>query len=558
MRRIPHILYRAVTNNSPLIWADQSVGYRSALPGASGYGFDSYGGFGQHPTNPVPNTTNLIFVDDTGSGTSTSAHPTEPRTWFGTLRGAQSLAQSLHASDPATPIVVLLTRSGAIDVKSDLRFGSYVTLAGHFSPTTTILRHAQLSTAIAFGTSTAIQNQWLHLDNRMDDDSAGIPPTDRDAAYMGSVTTGGEVAQNIAINCGFLHSSDEIVDAYTGVDLLAFHGCVFGEPLHYGIRNDGTLPHGFGPIIGQQYRAGRVSFARNLFAHIAARHPLIAALRFAFANNLIYNPGDPDGNIANLIELVNDYDAPSLNTAPMYTNVEQNLVVRGVNGYSGGTRFVYMDPASQHPAGSQGYLAGNQVDGWTYASQSALTSGTFPSGWLQASRIAAAWPAGWENITTISASANPNGASAAEKLAFAQRIYQTVGPKPGYTDTTYNRCRAIAAHVIARLSGSGDQGRCINSISGSYTGAFPNISERFAPSAYPAVGNGIPATFPTPASVAMNPYSPGPYAATPCPLVADGRDTPYTSGVFSNGKSRAGYTPLQEWVIEQHWDVTPT
>jgi hypothetical protein len=53
----------------------------------------------------------------------------------------------------------------------------------------------------------------------------------------------------------------------------------------------------------------------------------------------------------------------------------------------------------------------------------------------------------------------------------------------------------------------------------------------------------------------VNPNNPGSHWVAKIISAAEGRDVPYTSGTFSNGLSRVGYSPLRVLAIEQHWLV---
>jgi hypothetical protein len=54
--------------------------------------------------------------------------------------------------------------------------------------------------------------------------------------------------------------------------------------------------------------------------------------------------------------------------------------------------------------------------------------------------------------------------------------------------------------------------------------------------------------------VIVDPLNPGSHWYAPFPTAAN-RNTPYTSGTFSDGKSRVGYTRLDEFDYEQKLHV---
>ncbi len=526
------------------LWPTQAAGYVSAIPGLTGFGMDSFGGSGR---DGAPGRVTVFFLNDLSTATVNDAVPGYTRIRQGTVKG--------FAAVPS-PKVLIPTVSGYVNERADWRPGSYCDVYGQFAPGDGLVFRQTIGSApISYGATpqTATHQRWWHLDFRVGDDAAGIAPALRDGAYAGSAATDGSggSGQNVYLNCAFLWSLDELVDAYYGLDLTTFAYCVFAEPLHKSIHDDGGIDsHGYGPILGPGYRWDRLCFQRNLFAHAAARQPYVAALRLAIANNLVYNPADTSGNEASVLQLVVDYDAPAPTTTAMLTNWVANLVVRGPDGNPNGIRVVAMDAANPHPAGSMGHLFGNAVDGWSFSTQDALRTGGFPAGWSQPSLLQAAWPAGWgasrEGVAALGASNAPDGLTATEKRAFAQRIHQSVGPRPGRAHPA-NRATAIAAHALARLSGSGDPGQTVNSVDGAADpSGWPDTSRRFAPNA-----GGWPAI----ATVTENPFNPSSWHA-PLPLNGNAPDDRVlTSGTFANGLSKAGLTAIEAWALTERYRI---
>lgn len=529
--------------NSQSPWRVQQPGYISALPGHGGYGMDSYGGSGRHTT---PGNVTVFFLDDftTGSTVSAAYPGGYTRILHGNMEGFVAAA---------SPKICVPIKSGTVNMGNDVRPGSYMDFYGQFAPGDGVLfRATQPSSIVSFGSSTASHQRWWHLDCRIGDDASGIADEDRDAAVVGGYSTSGVNAPdyNVHINCCYGWSLDEIVDGYYGGGLLSFLYCAFIEPMHKSFHDDGggIDMHGYGPILGSGYRFNKVSIQRCFFGHISSRQPSIAAISFAYANNWIYNPGDSAGNIANGIELHVDYDAASPYASPMYSNIYANMVTKGPDGYTS-FNAVYMDPANQHPSGSQGYIGKNCVNGWAYSAQSDLMAGTFPGSWLQSGIVANAWPGSWgsagEYVNEIGTATTPNGFSSAERIAFANLMYNSVGPCPGNRRSS-DRAGIVLGHGLARETGSGSQGECVNSVAGTDAeSGWPNSSLRFLPNA---------GGWPTISTVTeTDPLGSPTYWHAPMPLNGtEPDDRILSSGTFSNGRSKVGYTAIEAWAIEEH------
>lgn len=538
-------------------WPVQSAGYQTALPQHSGYGMDSYGGSGR---DGAEGRVVVFFIDDFTNGSSVdSAYLTYTRMRHGNMEGAAAY----KLANPTTPMIVVPIAAGYVNKRDDLRLGSYIDYYGQFAPGDGVIwRETQPTSVISFSPSNASHQRWWHGDFRAGDTSGGIPSGSRDAAISGGTQpdgTGGG-GSVVWINCGFMWSLDELVDAYyaLGNSLTTFTYCAFIEPLHKSIHDDTGTPddgvgvdaHGYGPIFGQGYRWDKLCFSRNLFAHSYTRNPEVAALKLAGANNLFYNLADTSGNDGFGLILTNDYDASSPTATAMLTNWTDNLYLKGPDSTTT-LNVVYHPAGTPQPSGSQGYLAGNVVSGFTFASQSALVSGSPPTGWIQTSLLTTAWPAGWgsnrEGTYRITTSSSPNGATSIEITDFANLLCESVGPRPWFISSK-NRVRTVANHVIAKITGSGDQGATVNSVAGtSNPSGWPNVSLRFSPNA---------GDWPTLGTSTVDPMSPGSTWYSAMPLNGSAPDDRVqTSGTFSNGLSKVGYTALEVWAIEQHWYV---
>jgi hypothetical protein len=525
----------------PSVWPLQTTSFVSAIPGVGGYGMDSFGGSGR---DGAEGRVTVFLLDDLGTGTVNAPVAGYTRIRAGTLKGFAAVSG---------PKVLVPVRSGYVNESGELRAGSYCDLYGQFAPGDGLIFRQTIPTSVVtYGTTSAQHQRYWHLDLRTGDDPGGILPSNRDGAYAGSAAQDGYAggSHNLYVNCAFLWTLDEIVDAYYGLDLASFVYCVFGEPLHESIHDEGGIDsHGYGPILGPGYRWDRLAMQRNLFAHAADRQPMVAALRLALANNLIYDPADTRGNEATVLFLTVDYDAPAPTSTPMLTNWVANMIVRGPSSFAGGVRAIRMTPQLAHPAGSRGCILGNRVDGWTFATQaSLLDGGGYPSGWLTSALLAAAWPEGWgaqgEGVRAIGAGDSPNGATPAERRAFAKAIFDTVGPRPGRVHPA-NRATAIAAQVLAYLDGTTGAGGAVNSVAGTADpSGWPDTAKRFAPNA---------GGWPTIATVVEDPFAPKAWHA-PLPLNGNAPDDRVLkSGTFTNGRSKAGLTAIEAWALEERF-----
>jgi len=530
----------------PSMWPAQNPGGVPFLPATGGWAYDSYGGSGR---DGATGRVTVFFLDDYTAGSAVSA--AYPGGYTRILHG--NIEGFAAASSPK---VLIPIKAGTVQMNSDFRPGNYMDMYMQFAPGNGVLfRQSPPAVSIVYGGATASHQRYWHADFRVGDDAGGIDPSNRDGGSVGGWDVNGTnlPTHNTWINCNFNWSIDECIDGYFGGDYYSFLYCVFGESLHKAQNNKGTIvSHGYGPILGDGYRFDRLDIQRSIFAHLQSRQPLTATIRLSYANNIVYNPGDPDNNTAIGIQLTVDYDATTPYSSPMYANILNNMFVKGPNGASSFNAITVdpagTDPTVRLPTGSQGYIAGNAVDGWTYATNDSLRTGVWPTGWLQSSEVTAAMPPGWSgNIKAIGTGTTPNSYSSAEKIAFATLIKNSVGPLPGKR-TPADRAGVIAGHCLSKLLGSGGQGTCVNSVSGTSDPAgWPNTALRFTPNAggYPSMG-----------STAVDPFSPGTAWVSALPLNGSAPDDRIlSSGVFSNGLSKAGYTAIEAWGIDQHYYV---
>lgn len=541
-------------------WPLQTTSFLSAHPGHGGFGYESYGGSGRHTT---PGNVTVFFLNDLGTGTVNNAWPGKTRFRQGTLRGFASVAG---------PKICVPIKSGIINLGSDFRIGSYCDFYGQAAPGDGLILRGTIpqvveSFAGAYPTSSHVR--FWHMDVRPGDDVGGVDPSNRDGGNFGGAGSDGTGASkpvpsyNLFINCNFNWSIDEIFEEYAGSANNGICYTVFGEALHKSanLKTINGVPtyvsHGYGSLFGGAYRNTNLSIQRCIYAHMAGRQAMAASLQFAFVNNLIYNPGDTDGNFPQCVRLISDYDSNSPDPGPFRSNIVGNVFLAGPNTPST-VYCVAMDPggsdvASRQPAGSTGYIAKNAAYGITAASQLALKAGTFPSAFDSGSLITAAWPSGFgadmSGIVDIEPGVtNPNSFSQTAIQNFVTNLAAVVGPRPNKTGA-YSRARTIANHCVAGITGVGDEGACVNSVAGT---SDPNnwptgiaSGTRYSPNA---------GGYPTITSIEIDPFSPGAewHAAFPVNASGEPDDSIITSGTFSNSRSKVGYTVIEAFFYELH------
>jgi hypothetical protein len=492
-------------------WPEQTGDYLSALPGHTGYGMDNYGGGGRHPTNPTPNATIVLFVDTLAAGNTgrVSTDRSGNAIGFGTFEWAFRYNPGTDRSKFIVPLV-----GGIIRNITPASRTPYVTYCGQAAPGAGLFLH---------GTKPAISPlegeppygdvQIWHLRSYMGDELNGIDGEDRDAFMIQRLTS------FCAINCEFAWSTDEIIDNYYGGDLHTWLYCTFTDPLH--VPPDLPHPddppgtdHGFGPIIGGGEDLVRGCFSRCLFAHATGRNPaLYSVQKAAVVNCLLYNHGHE--------AIVVSQRTPT----PKLLNAVANMYVRGPDGPEDlrGVR----ESGAAMDAASHGFTDGNVAHGWTYPNQAwFIDEGGFPSSYRVDALIAEAWPKGWDAHYPLAQ--DLTAPSAEEKLRFVEMMETSVGAQPGARVPGIGRIATIFAQCKDAL------------VALDSTTQWANTVEEAG------------GWFEVPETTIADPFAPGDDWHAPIPSGPD-RDTPLTSGTFSNGRSKAGYTRLEAWALELHW-----
>lgn len=507
------------SQSTQLVWNTHSPGYIPVIPGHGGYGMNTPGGTGRHLTTPA---TSIYLIDSLASNNSGSARPE-----LGTNVFSGTFQYCWRAT--ASPKVIIPIISGIANIAASVpgQQGTAPT-AGFFS------YWGQFAPAPGFflrGTKPSINGGGdvviMHLRSYMGDDVGGLGADNRDGLGQGCGTCD---PQNIVLlNNEFAWTVDEIVDFYRTSNLVTWAYNAFINPLHDSVIEHTGDPtdtdHGFGPIFGgdsQSGQPGSFTLYRNLFAHMTGRAPSVTAQQFAAANNLYYNAGGrPGGGNGEAIDIWSQ-----ATTAARRANIVGNGFIRGpehtsaiiaVRVRSGGVE-----------SGTVGYMANNAVHGWTAANQAALVNSGI-SGWQQGALVSAAWPGSWGTETDgyTQWAENPQSPTLSEWSDFVNLMDESVGAQPSSRTASHGRVNKVFEQIRARLSGASTDFQFVDTVN--EDGGWFSASETL-----------------------INPTDPGTHWHAPLPTGA-GRDTPYTSGVFSNGMSRVGRSPLEVWAIEEHW-----
>jgi hypothetical protein len=507
---------QASNPNTGLSWPAHSPGYLSLLPNVGGYGMQTVAGSGRHLGTPA---TTVILINSLASGNSGGALTGLGANVFG---GTFEYAWR-HA---ASPKVIIPIVSGWVQIQDSIpcQTGTpprpgYVSYYGQGAPNPGLfLRGANIASNGASDLAV-----W-HLRSYMGDDVAGLGAGARDCFSSGYGA--GTTQRVVLINCDFAWSVDEIDDFNRSHSEITCVNCAFVEPLHLSTivhPEDGPgVDHGFGPIIGGdtgQVQTEAVSTFRNLWAHTTARNPLVSARTFVHANNLHYNHGRPGTGQGNAVQIISA-GAAVANVA----NILGNGFIRGPNNSAS---FVAISVTGTFPSGSAGYSFANAQFGWTApANQNAFFTSS-PSGYVSSSLQTGAFPGSWGSIAAVLQwAANPLAPTAAEWSGYVDLMESTVGAQPRWRTASIGRVKTVFDQIRNCLNGGAQSNQFVDTVT--QAGGWFSV-----------------------ANVTIDPLNPGTHWHAPLPTGSN-RDTPYTSGTFSDGTSKVGYTRLEEWAYEQH------
>jgi hypothetical protein len=564
----PDLNGTAISNAAaPFPWPIQNTTYRTLLPRHGTYGLGPYGGDGSHPENPVKNATRVYFINTTASG-NTGTYDPVTRVGYGTVRWCfgHTTAQANGEGGPPQPnskIIIPLV-SGVVTLNRKFSPSEdYTEYWGQFAP------HPGLWFRNSAPASNHSHVLYWHLPSYVGDDAGDPAYNNRDAGTTGSGTLTG----NAWINCSFAWSIDELFDAYN--PSLLSHSWLYSmflEPLGYSRHTDvdsdpNSDPeyHGFGPLVGTSNgasNADKIAFQRCVFAHAQSRNPLVLVKRFAMAECLTYNWGRLAQGTLN--GTTGSGAGVGFGKAAEVTKA--NIIscgwIRGPQNGNAHNIICGSTDFSNFP-GSKLYLANNAVYGYTIAAQSNLVNngyagnytgaknGHFPANFLSPGILTESIPIGWGNNfeNVYRPWANPLRPTTAEWQNYIALMRSSCGPWPARRTNAQGREGKIFDQMLAAVNGNtAGMGGQVNSVAGT---AHPNTWPTNRIVAPNAGGWGqLPAQL-----VTVDPANPGSHWVARIMSVAEGRDVPYTSGTFSNGLSKAGYSPLRALAIEQHWYV---
>ena len=241
-----------------------SVQALPVIPGAAGFGMDTKAGRG----GTVYKVTNL------------------------NADGAGSLKACIDATVPRTCVFEV---SGAIRITSDLIIrNNQIRIAGQTAPSPGIM----IRGAAIMITASDVLIQ--HIRVRTGDDTNGPNPDNRDSLKITGTST--KPVRNVVIDhCSFSWSIDELASTWGPHDNITFTNNIFAEPLNESLHpqydGTGTMPHGYGVLFGPADNSS-ITFVGNLMAHIVERNPLSRAAELVMVNNLVYDRGTMDVDLA--------------------------------------------------------------------------------------------------------------------------------------------------------------------------------------------------------------------------------------------------------------------
>jgi hypothetical protein len=274
--------------------------------------------------------------------------------------GAGSLKACIDKTGARTCVFEV---SGVIRLTYDLIIrNSQLRIAGQTAPSPGIMIRGA---AIRITTSDVLIQ---HIRVRTGDDPNGPDPDNRDSLKING--TAAKPVRNVVIDhCSFSWSIDELASTWGPHDNITFSNNIFAEPLNQSMhpQYDGTgvMPHGYGVLFGPSEDSS-ITFVGNLLAHIVERNPLSRASQLVMVNNLIYDRGTMDLDLA------------SQDGAVSKSSVVGNEFLRGPS-FSRDTRPIFVRTNGTHTLypGSRVYVHDNRApdSGSTYSELVTLTGG---------------------------------------------------------------------------------------------------------------------------------------------------------------------------------------
>jgi len=241
-----------------------------AFPGAEGYGKNSYGGSGRHPSSPTPTVYKVTTLAASGPG---------------------SFREAVEAAGPRIVIfevsgTIYQTYPGPSSFDVWELYDPYITIAGETAPGQGItLRNV----VINIKTHDVVIR---HIRFRVGNEVNGIYHDWRDNVTLES-DPAGSCYNVIFDHCTFSWGVDEnlgMANQNGGVSDVTVQDCMLYEGLFYsGIKLDefdNPEPHSMGSLVSE---GSNISFLRCLFAHNSDRNPLYAGGSGEIINCYSYN-----------------------------------------------------------------------------------------------------------------------------------------------------------------------------------------------------------------------------------------------------------------------------
>jgi hypothetical protein len=258
---------------------------------------------------------------------------------------------------------------------------------------------------------------------------------------------------------------------------------------------------------------------RTAFISNHQRNPLLLIKHATIANCLVYNykgtafymQGGSGAIDTNIEQSLNMYHPTQNSIAPPIYRLSW---VAGCNTYVNKVRQLFWEGESTSFGGaltseSQLYMPGQLP--------------TDPNFDITSSRLTSSYPQGLQlfDLGTV-------GANDGKRETFARLVLDSCGPRPGDRLPVIQR---VITYAKTRVTNAG----------GDYGTKPTSIAQ-------------VVALIPTVATNTIaNPFAAqAEWGGRSVPTLAQSRDTPYTSGTFSDGKSRVGYTRLEEFLYEVH------
>lgn len=513
-------------------WPAQTPGYLPIVPGMAGWGMDQFGGSGRHAAG----NTALLFIDRLTTD-SAGSYDSTSRIGYGSFRWC--LAQNFpRVVIPLVSGRIKFTPSSSGPYQITVK-NQYLTYAGHLAPSPGLhFENVWLTSAPPLfpGPGAGQQERhhlWMHYSSFCGDDNG----SDNNGTAISNCGT-----KAAWVNCSVMWNKDEglyVGGSNTDEDTAdqTFLHCIVAEAQGDYSQQTSHYPPSAGKGSHADYLSSRTDLNRCVFLFNRQRNPLTRCQSMSIVNCLVgqwfTSAVDPNSfalgqsrSRSQQINVVGNLFVwwPSPYSAPYFKAV--HLPVRYVGGVEQGTYWLptstIFSPNSTHPT------HGNRLLHWRSptTSETDLMSGETTG--IQPSILTGAWPNG-----LVPYSLGTSG-GADRRVDFANLVLDGVGPRPKDRSPLLQRPIQRAKN---RISGSTDDSGGAGAI-GPPPSSLQEIVDLLA--ANPVAENSISDPFAAPAA----------WGGMALPNAS--RNTVYSSGVFSNGISRAGYTELEGFIYEQH------